>query len=161
MAELRSENPQEQVAAYMTILQRVLDTRPSGTRQRIAAALGKNRSFVSQIANPANETPIPAHHVEVLMETCHFSPAQRRDFLPSNEIAHLKRLPTARAPARVRPHTIYLPELKDLELDRKLDLLIGEIALRISGIVIEGSGVVDRSPADKRTGKGKADEEAD
>jgi len=161
MAELRAENRQEQVAAYKTILQRVLDTRPSGTRQRIAAALGKNRSFVSQIANPAYETPIPARHVEVIMEICHFSPAQRRDFLRSYEIAHPKRLPTAGASARLRPHTIYLPELKDFELDRKLDLLIGEIVLRISEIVIESSGVVDRNPADKRTGKGKADEEAD
>ena len=40
------------VAAYKRILADVLDRRPSGTRQRLAAALGKNRSFVSQITNP-------------------------------------------------------------------------------------------------------------
>ena len=32
------------------ILRNVLDRRPSGTRQRLANALGKNRSFVSQIS---------------------------------------------------------------------------------------------------------------
>ena len=41
------------VAEYKAILKRVLDNRPSGTRQRLAKALGKNRSFISQIANPA------------------------------------------------------------------------------------------------------------
>ena len=35
---------------------------PSGTRQRLAAALGKNRSFVTQITSPAYATPIPARH---------------------------------------------------------------------------------------------------
>jgi hypothetical protein len=46
------------VAEYKRILQRVLENRPSGTRQRLATALGTNRSFVSQIANPAYTTPI-------------------------------------------------------------------------------------------------------
>ena len=41
------------VADYKAILRRVLDNRPSGTRLKLAAALGKNRSFVTQITNPA------------------------------------------------------------------------------------------------------------
>ena len=45
------------------ILQDVLDRRPSGMRQRLAEALGKNRSFISQISNPAYPTPIPAQHL--------------------------------------------------------------------------------------------------
>ena len=52
---------------------RVLDRRPSGTRQRLADALGKNRSFVSQITNPAYQTPIPAQHFDPIFEICHFS----------------------------------------------------------------------------------------
>ena len=35
------------VADYKRILAKVLDNRPSGTRQKLATALGKNRSFVS------------------------------------------------------------------------------------------------------------------
>ncbi len=48
------------VADYKVILRRVLDNRPSGTRLKLAAALGKNRSFVTQITNPAYLVPIPA-----------------------------------------------------------------------------------------------------
>ena len=44
------------------------DNRPSGTRQRLAGALGKNRSFVSQIANPAYPVPIPVQHLETIFE---------------------------------------------------------------------------------------------
>ncbi len=48
------------ISAYKRIFQDVLDRRPSGMRQRLAEALGKNRSFITQIANPAYQTPIPA-----------------------------------------------------------------------------------------------------
>jgi hypothetical protein len=44
---------EEAVARYKAILQRVIANRPSGTRQRLAGSFGKNRSFVSQISNPA------------------------------------------------------------------------------------------------------------
>jgi hypothetical protein len=40
------------VRAYERLLQTYLDRRPSGTRQEIALALGKHKSFISQIANP-------------------------------------------------------------------------------------------------------------
>ncbi len=39
--------------AYKAILAQIIDDRPSGTRQRLAAALGKHRSFVTQITSPA------------------------------------------------------------------------------------------------------------
>ena len=71
---------EEAVARYKAILQRVMDNRPSGTRQRLAGALGKNRSFISQITNPAYATPIPARHLETIFEICHFSPDERRGF---------------------------------------------------------------------------------
>ena len=41
-------------------------------------ALGKNRSFVSQITNPAYATPIPVRHLETIFEICHFSPKPTR-----------------------------------------------------------------------------------
>ena len=58
----------EHVAAYKRILQKVLDSRPSGMRQRLAESLGKNRSFISQISNPAYPTPIPAQHIDTIFE---------------------------------------------------------------------------------------------
>ena len=65
------------LARYKTILRQVLDNRPSGTRQRLAEALGKNRSFISQIVNPAYMTPIPAQHLETIFQICHVTPIER------------------------------------------------------------------------------------
>jgi hypothetical protein len=45
------------VRSYKRLLQAYLDRRPSGTRQKIALALGKHKSFISQIANPAYPAP--------------------------------------------------------------------------------------------------------
>ena len=59
------------VAEYKRILQQVLENRPAGTRLRLAEGLGKNRSFISQIANPSYSVPIPARHIERIFEICH------------------------------------------------------------------------------------------
>ena len=67
-------NEANPVTAYKTLLASIIDRRPSGTRQRLADALAKNRSFVTQITNPAYATPVPASHLDVIFEICHFSP---------------------------------------------------------------------------------------
>src|SRR5438445_10283793 len=85
------------VADYNAILRRVLDNRPSGTRLKLAAALGKNRSFVTQITNPAYLVPIPAKHVAIIFEICHLSGTERAAFLQAYGRAHPGRL---RAPHR-------------------------------------------------------------
>ncbi len=72
------EQGAEAVAVYKRLLADVIDRRPSGTRQRLAAALGKNRSFISQITNPNYLTPIPARHLDAVFEICHFSAEERR-----------------------------------------------------------------------------------
>lgn len=125
------------VAAYKSILQRVLDQRPSGTRQRIAAALGKNRSFVSQIANPNYPTPIPALHVERIMEICHFSLDERQAFLAAYSNAHPRRLPRIDKKPKLRPHTVYLPDLGDDAKNRKMDALVGEFLQKLADIMTE------------------------
>ena len=51
------------IRAYKPILASIIDRRPSGTRQRLADELGKNRSFVTQITSPTYSTPIPAKHL--------------------------------------------------------------------------------------------------
>ena len=87
-ATRRSDDPSRRTRR---ILRDVLDQRPSGTRQRLANALGKNRSFVSQISNPAYPAPIPAPHLEIIFEICHFSPARRTAFLEAFDRAHPNR----------------------------------------------------------------------
>ena len=90
------------VADYKLILRRVLDNRPSGTRLKLAAALGKNRSFVTQITNPVYLVPIPAKHVAIIFEVCHLSGAERTAFLEAYGRAHPGRLRASHREARTR-----------------------------------------------------------
>ena len=128
---------EEAVARYKAILQRVIDNRPSGARQRLAGALGKNRSFISQITNPAYATPIPARHVETILEICHFSPDERALFLDVYTQAHPRRLSVERSERRVRAHTIYLPDLGDEERNHELDRAVGEFVQRLTRLIDE------------------------
>jgi hypothetical protein len=112
------------VAEYKRILQRILENRPSGTRQRLAAALEKNRSFISQITNPAYSVPIPATHLDTIFEICHFPPEEKRRFLEAYERAHARRLKLVKEARRLRSHTIYLPDLGDDARNRQLEKLV-------------------------------------
>src|SRR5262245_42285361 len=123
------------VAEYKAILQRVLEARPSGTRQRIASALAKNRSFVTQITSPAYDTPIPARHVDLIMEICHFSPSEREAFLAAYARAHPSRHTPLRVHPRTRAHLVHLPDLGSAEKNRKLDALISEFVEKLASLI--------------------------
>jgi hypothetical protein len=127
----------EAVVRYKTILQKVIETRPSGTRQRLAGALGKNRSFISQITNPGYATPIPARHIETIFEICHFSPEERQRFLEAYTAVHPRRLPAAQDGLRLRPHTVYLPDLGEEARNRDLDRMVGEFIQRLTRLIGE------------------------
>ena len=116
------------LAAYKRILQQVLDRRPSGMRQRLAEALGKNRSFISQISNPAYATPIPVQHVERIFEICHFSKEEKKLFLAAYRRAHPRRLQGNGQGNPARRVTVTLPDLGDAQKNRKLDALIADFA---------------------------------
>ena len=133
-------SPEAAVARYKSLLQRVMETRPSGTRQRLAGALGKNRSFVSQITNPAYATPIPARHIETIFEICHFSPREQRDFLAAYAAAHPRRLPVAREDRRLRAHTIYLPDFGDEKRNRELDRMVADFVQRLTRLIDHSGG---------------------
>lgn len=122
----------EAVSAYKALLAIVIDRRPSGTRQRLAAALSKNRSFISQITNPVYPTPIPANHLEVIFEICHFSPAERRQFMDAYSRAHPKRLPSIHDSHRLKAHTVYLPDLGDDERNERLHLLVSDFVRQVT-----------------------------
>ena len=101
------------VVAYKTILRNVLEQRPSGTRQRLATALGKNRSFVSQMCNPAYPAPIPAPHLEIIFEICHFPPTDKRAFLEAFHRAHPKRTRLVREAPSLRSLKLEVYDLGD------------------------------------------------
>jgi hypothetical protein len=114
----------EAILAYKQILRDVLEHRPSGTRHRLAQALGKARSFISQITNPAYAIAIPAQHLPAIFEICHFSAAEREGFLKAYRAAHPRCTLPLEARARLRPIRLLVPELGSEAANQELDQLI-------------------------------------
>lgn len=123
------------MAEYKEILRSVLDTRPSGTRQRLATALGKNRSFISQIANPQYATPIPARHLDVIFDICHVPPATRSAFMEAYDRAHPVHTTPSGDKARLRRHTILLSDTGDAGRNEKIDALIADFVRKLFAII--------------------------
>ena len=119
------------VETYKTILRNVLDQRPSGTRQRLATALGKNRSFVTQISNPAYSVPIPAPHLEIIFEVCRFSSADKSAFLDAFTRAHPNRHIEVRAGSSLRSLRLEVFDFGNAEKNREFDDLVREMARRV------------------------------
>jgi hypothetical protein len=119
------------VAEYKQLLQAVLENRPSGTRQRLARALGTNRSFASQISNPTYPMPIPAQHVDTILEICHFSQAERVAFLAAYARAHPGRREARSGAARMRVVDVSVPDLGSPRKNRLIDQMVAEFARQI------------------------------
>ena len=79
---------QEHIAAYKTTLRRLIDQRPSGIRRKIAEVTGTHKSFISQITNPSDATPLPARHIDTIFAVCHLSPEEQQAFLKEYHSAH-------------------------------------------------------------------------
>jgi hypothetical protein len=126
----------QSVANYKTLLGQILERRPSGTRQRLAAVLAKNRSFISQITNPAYATPVPASHLDAIFEVCHFSPAERRQFLEAYALAHPKRLPAKQGTkAGTQLGGVTLPDLGDDASNKKLQALVQDFVRHMVALI--------------------------
>src|SRR4249920_70066 len=135
---VKQETPQERVSAYKRVLQEVLDSRPSGMRQRLAEALGKNRSFISLISNPGYPTPIPVQHIEPIFEICHFSPRERERFLVAYRAAHPRRLQVLKEEREQLRHvTLALPDLGSEARNRQLDAIAKEFAEKVARLLRE------------------------
>jgi hypothetical protein len=120
------------VADYKRLLQTVCDNRPSGTRGRLAVALGTNRSFVSQLVSPAYAMPIPAQHLETIFEVCHFSPADRAAFLAIYDNAHPGRRETGEGAAGTRVVSLTVPDLGNARRNQAVDALIAEYGRHVA-----------------------------
>jgi len=123
------------LAQYKRVLQQVLDGRPSGTRQRLAEVLGKNRSFISQISNANYSVPIPARHVDRIFEVCHFSAAERAQFLEAYGRAHPRRIKPGAGETRWREIVLRVPDLHDAEKNKRLEDLLNETASRVARMI--------------------------
>ncbi len=149
---------EDPVAIYKALLRDLIDRRPSGTRQRIAVALGKHKSFVSQITNPAYAVPVPAKHLATIFELCHFSQDERISFLEAYGRAHPGRdLHAAPSPAESPlTLTIDVPPLKD---PRRREELIENIRLYADQAIALAKAWDQNSTVSSKGGKGseKAD----
>ena len=141
MAEGVGKTAQDAVVAYKRLLASIIEKRPSGTRQRLATALAKNRSFVSQITNPAYATPVPARHLATLFELCHFSAAERDEFTRLYRIAHPGRMLSEDPERPFR--AVMLPDLGSEDRNTQLHSLV-------SGFVREIARLID---AEREEGK--------
>jgi hypothetical protein len=125
------------VGEYKRIFKEVLDSRPSGMRIRLAHAMGKNRSFVSQISNPAYPVPVPVQHLNTIFEVCHFSPTAKQAFLRAYARAHPRRLGQLAKAPRDRAIMLHLPDLGSPRRNGKVDALLQEFARRLTAILQE------------------------
>lgn len=122
------ENSARSIAAYKLMLRRALDNRPSGTRLKLAAALGTNRSFISQITNPGYPIPIPAQHLDVICEVCRLAPAEKAEFLEAYRAAHPGRAAGQNRQAQSRNLTLTLPDLGDERRNQAMERAILDFA---------------------------------
>ena len=123
------------VADYKRILERVLNNRPSGTRMRLANALGKNRSFISQISNPLYPTPIPAVHLSIVFEVCHFSSNERSLFLAAYSAAHPGRRVPGQETHLMRQISIEVPDFEDETRNVAFETMLFEYVRKLSRLV--------------------------
>jgi hypothetical protein len=127
------------VATYKSVLRRVIDSRPSGLRARIASEIGKHKSFVSQLTNPIYPMPVPAQHLKTIFDVCRFSPDDRREFVKAYLDAHPDRadeVPDEDGSRGSRKTlTLQIPDLGDPRKQRALESLIQDIIERLVAIV--------------------------
>jgi hypothetical protein len=131
--------PEEAILAYKRILQEVLNQRPSGTRQRLADALGKNRSFVTQMTSPTYPTPIPHRHLATVLAVCHFTPEVRDAFMAAYRLAHPKRFELGESHS-ARHLNLLVPDFGDDKRNATFDKAVIEFVQRMAGLVGERGG---------------------
>ena len=134
---LAESGKRDPVAAYKSVFKAVLDKRPSGMRLRLADALGKNRSFISQISNPIYATPIPAQHLNIIFQLCHFSAAEKAHFLAAYDEAHPQRADNLKSGRKGRTVALQVPSLGSAKKDGQFDALLKEFAKRLAALLSE------------------------
>ncbi len=138
MALASRDSVEDQIKAYKVLLSAIIDKRPSGTRQRIADALGKHRSFITQITGVAYPTPLPERHLDTIFSLCHFSPEEQSSFLKAYDAAHPDRATRLTERHRRRQVSITVRDFGDDHKNRKFDEAIAEFALKMSELNGEG-----------------------
>lgn len=152
------------VRYYKLLLQLFLRRREAGIRQAIADAIGKNRSFVSQLTSPAYDVPVPARYVGTMLAVARFTAGETRAFLDAYLTAHPDRageLPAdvgadGSADGRTRQIVLSVPALSDPAAQARLQLLIETMAQEIAATMVD----LEKGLAGRAAGRGPDDEAA-
>lgn len=139
MALAPRERRQELVGAYKLLLRQFIDQRPSGMRRKIAEVLGTHKSFISQITNPTDSTPVPARHLDPIGDVCHFSQTERARLMEAYLKAHPEHRSTEEgSPSRhYRNLQVQVPVLADPTKQRALEALVRDTVRRICELIDE------------------------
>ncbi len=129
----------DSIAEYKALLRLYIDRRPSGTRQKLAEAIGTHKSFISQITNPAYRVPLPAQHIPALFKVCHFSPDEQRRFMEIYARAHPGQYGAIEELASLEEGVlrIPLPLFADPERRVEVEQLIRDFAERVIALAQE------------------------
>jgi len=140
-----SDTGDDPLQAYKLLLRQLIDRRPSGTRQRIAEAIGTHKSFISQVTNPAYRVPLPAQHIPKLFQVCHFSKEEQQAFLELYARAHPSQSGAIDELAGIERGVIRipLPDLGDPEVAREVEATIREFTERIIALARMRTGKND------------------
>jgi hypothetical protein len=134
---IQHDASEEKIKAYKALLTHIIDNRPAGTRQRLADALGKHRSFITQITSSFYPTPVPERHLSTIFSVCQFTDQERRNFLSFYDVAHPKRPKHKQDFRSMRQLSILVPDLGEGTANRKFDEAVTEFALRIGALLAE------------------------
>lgn len=126
------------IEAYKVTLRDLIDQRPSGLRRKLAEVLGTHKSFISQITNPSDPTPIPSRHLDAIIDVCHLSPAERERFLSAYREAHPELIESdTDSPRHFRTLHIQVPVLEDSRKQQALEALIRDTVRRLCDLIDE------------------------
>jgi hypothetical protein len=139
------------VSAYKRLLRRMIERRPSGTRRRLAAAMGAHPSFVSQIINPALRVPLPAQHLGAVARVLHLSPEEQAAFLGLYARAHPAQAVALDDLAEAERDVvrIVLPRGMEAGTRDEVERVIRDFAERVIALAERGAGgdaAVERRP---------------
>lgn len=130
-----AEDPTEKaklVSKYKAMLQELIDRRPAGLRGQLAAALGKHKSFISQITNPTYRVPIPSRDLQTIFDICYLSTEERETFLDLYNRAHTTNIELSGLEKRVTSEIkISLPAFDNPALTKEVQNLIQEFSERL------------------------------
>jgi len=111
----------QHIANYKTVLRSVIEARPSGMSQRLSEALGKNRSFISQISNPNYRIPVPYKHLDKIFTVCGFSSKLKEEFLEEYYLAHPKYINHSEDKATNSTNSLLLKKTGNEKLDKEIE----------------------------------------